>query len=73
MTAFLAETRKALVAAAGAALAAYTTAATKGNLTQQDWALVVGSAIVAAVAVFLVPNRPPAVAPAPAPAVPPTV
>ncbi len=59
MLQFLNEIKKALAAAAAAGVAAYVTQAGKGALTQADWAFVVGSAVVAGVLVFLVPNAPP--------------
>jgi hypothetical protein len=60
MLQFLSEIKKALAAAAAAGVAAYVTQSTKGAMTQADWALVVGSALVAGVLVFFVPNAPPA-------------
>jgi predicted Rossmann fold nucleotide-binding protein DprA/Smf involved in DNA uptake len=53
----LAQIRKALVAAAGAAGAVLTSAlTTKGSLTTADYALALGAAVIAGVATFLVPN-----------------
>lgn len=61
-----AQVRKAVVAAAtaalGAASAAYATAIQDGAISNSDWSLIIGAALVAAllagVPVFLVPNAP---------------
>ena len=52
------EVAKAFVGAAVAAgAAAYGSAANDGVITQQEWGLVAGAALVAGILVFLTPNR----------------
>jgi hypothetical protein len=58
MTTFIAEARKALAAAVAAGVAVYLAHGYPKN--QGDWALLVGSVIVAGVMVFFIPNQPPA-------------
>lgn len=54
----LAWIRKAITAAIVAGGSAAVTALQDGHLSDDDWALIVGAAVVGGVAVFLVPNRP---------------
>lgn len=69
----IAQVRKAIAAAVAAAGAVLTAALTKGTIGQADIALALGSAIVAGVLVFFVPNAlPPPVLVKPGPPAAPT-
>lgn len=59
MPSWFKEIRKAVVATAIAFVAALTTALEDGNVTQLEWVLAAGAALVALGAVWGVPNTPP--------------
>lgn len=57
-TVFLARTRKALTAGVSTLATGYTLANVDGVVTKEETTYIVGSIVIAVVAVFFVPNRP---------------